>query len=141
MGTPISRSAALSRSNAARRVLSLPVYWPASSPAISTRISGLDVSSSSASRFVSRSTRSTPAIRALATRSAGASGARGDGGAHDVDDLVAGGAGCEHACDAELHQLGDVRLGDDPTDDDGDLGPPLAHLLDDQRREGHVRAR
>jgi len=55
---PGSRSAALSRSNAARRAVWLSGYWPVSSPAISTRLSGCGVSSNSASKFVSRSTRS-----------------------------------------------------------------------------------
>ncbi len=59
IGTPISRSAALSRSKAAAPRSHLPSgYWPDSSPAICTRLSGSGVSSSSASRLVRRSTRS-----------------------------------------------------------------------------------
>ena len=67
IGTPISRERRLvAFERAALRSVLLSGYWPRSSPAICTRLSGSGVSSSSASRLVRRSTRS--AINASRTR-------------------------------------------------------------------------
>ena len=57
------------------------------------------------------------------------------------DDRVGGGAGGEYGGDAGLVEFVEVGVGDDATDDDGDVAAAFAELVDDERCEGHVSAR
>src|SRR3954447_11613275 len=57
------------------------------------------------------------------------------------DDRLRGGTGGEHGGDAELLQLGDVPVGDDPAAEDGDVAGVLSlQQLDDLGEQRHVRA-
>ena len=130
IGTPISRSAALSRSNAARRVDSLSGYWP-------VQLAG-DLDERQRPRRLEE--QGEEVGQALDAVGGGHGQARGgDDVAHHGDHLVAGRPGRQHAGDTRFEQLGDVGVGHDAADDDGDVGAPLAHLLDDERGERHVR--
>jgi epoxide hydrolase-like predicted phosphatase len=67
-------------------------------------------------------------------------GGSGEDGGGLGEDLLGGGAGREDGGDAGRPQLVEVVVGDDPADDDRDVAPAPADLLDDQGGERHVGA-
>jgi putative hydrolase of the HAD superfamily len=67
-------------------------------------------------------------------------GSAGEDGGGLGEDLLGGGAGREDGRDPGGLERGEVVVGNDAADDDGDVPAALAHLLDDERGEGHVGA-